>query len=98
MHLYLYKEVAMSSNTYIEQIEKQKVYSCADSAGESIVQTSTLRDLFTNQTGQTLVTLGKMFVNIPPFNDHIDRNTGQMLIAIGTKLKKKYSRIVARTT
>jgi hypothetical protein len=79
----------MSSNTRLELIENQKVYSCADSAGESIAQTSTLRDLFTTQTGLTLVALGMMFVNIPPFNDHIDRNTGQMLISIGTKLKKK---------
>lgn len=45
------------------------------------------RSLFTHETGQILETLGKMFVNIPPFNDHIDQNTGQMLISIGKKLQ-----------
>ncbi len=45
------------------------------------------RNLFTHQTGQALVTLGTVFKFIPPFNDHIDKNTGQLLIAIGKKLK-----------
>ncbi|MBI5944833.1 MAG: hypothetical protein HY864_10735 [Chloroflexi bacterium] len=48
---------------------------------------ASVRELFTFETGLVLETLGKMFVNIPPFNDHIDRNTGQMLISIGKKLK-----------
>ena len=45
------------------------------------------RNLFTHETGQVLVTLGTVFKFIPPFNDHIDQNTGQMLISIGKKLK-----------
>ncbi len=49
-------------------------------------KTST-RNLFTHETGQVLVTLGTVFKFIPPFNDHIDQSTGQMLIAIGKKLK-----------
>jgi hypothetical protein len=48
-----------------------------------------VRDLVPRETGQVLETLGKMFVNIPPFNDHIDQNTGRMLISIGKKLKNK---------
>jgi hypothetical protein len=49
-------------------------------------KTST-RGLFTRETGQILVTLGTVFKFIPPFNDHIDESTGQMLITIGRKLK-----------
>jgi hypothetical protein len=49
-------------------------------------KTST-RSLFTHETGQVLVTLGTVFKFIPPFNDHIDESTGQMLISIGRKLK-----------
>ncbi|MBK8428692.1 MAG: hypothetical protein IPL27_23310 [Lewinellaceae bacterium] len=49
-------------------------------------KTST-RSLFTHETGQVLVTIGTVFKFIPPFNDHIDESTGQMLIAIGRKLK-----------
>ena len=45
------------------------------------------RSLFTHETGQVLVALGTVFKFIPPFNDHIDQNTGQMLISIGKKLK-----------
>lgn len=48
---------------------------------------TTTRNLFTRETGQVLVTLGTVFKFIPPFNDHIDQNTGQMLISIGQKLK-----------
>jgi len=45
------------------------------------------RSLFTHETGQVLVTIGTVFKFIPPFNDHIDENTSQMLISIGKKLK-----------
>ncbi len=48
---------------------------------------SSMRSLFTYQTGHVLVTLGTVFKFIPPFNDHIDENTGQLLISIGRKLK-----------
>jgi len=51
-------------------------------------QPTNVRALFTHETGQVLETIGKMFVNIPPFNDTIDQNTGKLLISIGKKLKK----------
>jgi hypothetical protein len=70
-------------------IEKQETSAYEDSSDTMDVQPTNVRDLFTYQTGQVLETLGKMFVNIPPFNDHIDQNTGRMLISIGKKLKKK---------
>lgn len=46
------------------------------------------RKLFTHQTGQALITLGTLFKHIPPFNESIDKNTGDTLISIGRKLKK----------
>lgn len=70
-------------------IEKQRSTVYPDSSNAVDVQPANVRELFTHETGQVLETLGKMFVNIPPFNDHIDRNTGQLLISIGKKLKKK---------
>jgi hypothetical protein len=47
------------------------------------------RDLLTHQTGQVLVEIGNMFINMSPFNEHVDRNTGDLLISIGNKLKSK---------
>ncbi len=75
----------------INLIEKQKIYACAGNTdtAQTDSASSAVRDLFTEQTGQALIALGKMFVNVPPFNDHIDQNTGQMLISIGKKLKRK---------
>ncbi|MBL8050860.1 MAG: hypothetical protein JNM46_06525 [Anaerolineales bacterium] len=46
------------------------------------------RTLFTHQTGQALIALGTFFKHIPPFNETIDKNTGDTLISIGRKLKK----------
>ena len=46
------------------------------------------RDLVTQQTGNLLVTLGKMFITLPAFSNHIDSETGELLINIGRKLKK----------
>ncbi|MBE0672028.1 MAG: hypothetical protein IH588_15705 [Anaerolineales bacterium] len=62
-------------------IDEQKTQAHTDD-----VKTTT-RNRFTHETGQVLVTLGTVFKFIPPFNDHIDENTGQMLISIGRKLK-----------
>ena len=70
-------------------IEKQKSTAYLNSSNATDAQPATVRDLFTRETGQVLETIGRMFVNIPPFNDHIDQNTGRMLISIGKKLKKK---------
>lgn len=46
------------------------------------------RRVFTHQTGQALIALGTFFKHIPPFNESIDKNTGETLISIGRKLKK----------
>jgi hypothetical protein len=70
-------------------IEKQRSTAYPDSSSAADVQPANVRELFTYETGQVLETIGKMFVNIPPFNDHIDQSTGQLLISIGKKLKKK---------
>lgn len=75
------------SNTRQENlIEKQNAHMYSD------VETSlpaSARDLFTHQTGQILVELGNVLVSAIPFSDEADRNTGNMLISIGTKLKRK---------
>ncbi len=71
----------MSISTKEYLTDKQKVYVCVED------HKSSTRSLFTHQTGEVLVTLGTVFKFIPPFNDHIDQNTGQMLISIGKKLK-----------
>jgi hypothetical protein len=81
----------MSSNNRTNLLGNQKVYVCADGSctAQAEPTSSATRDLFTRQTGQALITLGEVFVNVPPFNDHIDQSTGKMLISIGRKLKKK---------
>lgn len=48
--------------------------------------TSPARDLFTQQTGQVLLELGTLLNNIGPLDEHVDRNTGDLLISIGSKL------------
>jgi len=68
-----------------------QVCSCSDthatSCDDFAVSTSE-RNLVTHQTGSLLVTLGKMFITLPAFNNHIDNSTGELLINIGRKLKK----------
>jgi len=57
----------------------------------AVTNTSTeksVRKRFTRQTGQALIALGMFFKHIPPFNEAIDKNTGETLISIGRKLKK----------
>lgn len=46
------------------------------------------RDLLARQMGQILVEIGVMF-NAAPINEHVDRNTADLLISIGNKLKRK---------
>jgi len=72
-------------NNFIDKCSAAREGSC----DTMDVEPSNMRELFTFETGLVLETIGKMFVNIPPFNDHIDPNTGQMLISIGKKLKRK---------
>ena len=68
----------------------EKIYACADITCEvQAPAASSERDLFTRQIGQVLLTLGKIFVSVHPFNDHIDQDTGQLLISIGNKLKAR---------
>lgn len=69
----------------------RSVCSCHDGqesfSAETVISGSE-RNLVTRQTGSLLVTIGKMFIALPAFNNHIDRNTGKMLIDIGSKLKR----------
>lgn len=68
----------------------EKACACADTTCEAqTLAASSERDLFTRQIGQALLTLGKVFIGVHPFSDHIDRNTGQLLISLGRKLKKQ---------
>jgi hypothetical protein len=76
------REVAMS--TVVCEKEKQ-VYAVTDSTAST---DKSARKQFTHQTGQALIALGTFFKHIPPFNETIDKNTGDTLISIGRKLKK----------
>lgn len=58
-------------------------------ASTSSAAESSTRTVFTNQTGQALITLGMIFKHVPPFNESIDVNTSETLISIGKKLKGK---------
>jgi len=82
----------MSNRPHINLIENQNIYMLKDVEYDKATATSvtaSARDLFTHQTGQVLVEIGTMFINIPPFNDHVDANTGNLLISIGNKLKAR---------
>ena len=50
---------------------------------------SDARDLFTHHTGQVLRELGNLFIHVPPFNEHVDPDTGALLISIGDKLQRR---------
>ena len=82
----------MSNRPHINLIENQNIYMLKDEEFSKATATSGLvstRDLFTHQTGQVLIEIGNLFINIPPFNDHIEPNTGDLLISIGNKLKAR---------
>ena len=82
----------MPNRPHINLIENQNIYMIKDAEYSQVTETSdpaTARDLFTHQTGQILVEIGNLFINIPPFNDHLDPNTGNLLISIGNKLKTR---------
>ncbi|HRQ22414.1 MAG TPA: hypothetical protein PLF42_03205 [Anaerolineales bacterium] len=72
----------MSTNTYEKTMEKQQVQTTGSTATDS-----STRSAFAHQTGQVLVTLGTLFKHVPPFNETIDKSTGETLISIGKKLK-----------
>ena len=80
----------MSNHPHINLIGNQNIYMLQDaeySDDKEPSSSGSARDLFTHQTGQVLVELGNLFINIPPFNDHVHPNTGELLISIGNKLK-----------
>jgi hypothetical protein len=80
----------MSNRPHINLIENQNIYMLQDSEYNEVMEDSnpaSARELFTHQTGQVLVEIGNLFINIPPFNDHVHPNTGELLISIGNKLK-----------
>ena len=75
----------MTIPTLVKPMEKQETLVASDS---TVVEPSA-RSLFTRQTGQALITLGTLFKHVPPFNENIDKSTGDTLISIGKKLKGK---------
>ncbi|NUQ86349.1 MAG: hypothetical protein HUU11_16715 [Anaerolineales bacterium] len=68
------------------QFESQSAYEYSDATASL---PASARELFTRQTGQILIELGNVLVNAIPLSDEADRNTGNMLISIGNKLKRK---------
>lgn len=75
----------MSITTCEPTVMEKTLPPASDSAGSE----STTRSLFTRQTGQALIAIGVLFKHIPPFNENIDKNTGDTLISIGKKLKDR---------
>ena len=78
----------MSKCSYAVEQEASHMSSDAGSAMDEL-KTSQARDLFTQQTGQVLLEMGNLFLHIPPFNEHVDRTTGELLISIGNKLRSR---------
>lgn len=70
------------STVICEKEKRIQAVRSIDSADKSV------RQQFTHETGQALIALGTFFKHIPPFNETIDKNTGDTLISIGRKLKK----------
>ncbi|MBK9780392.1 MAG: hypothetical protein IPP55_10140 [Anaerolineales bacterium] len=75
------------SLTILEATLKQE--NEAENASDHSTNETNARSLFTYQTGMALITLGTMFKHVPPFNESIDKHTGDTLISIGKKLKGK---------
>lgn len=78
----------MSSNLSTKLLREQEAYACADATRGPAGEFASGQERFTRQTGQTLIALGHIFVNVPAFNGHIDQSTGEMLISLGRKLIK----------
>ncbi|HEX6270158.1 MAG TPA: hypothetical protein VFZ43_07985 [Anaerolineales bacterium] len=82
----------MSSCSHASLTEGKSSYMRPDAGSNSDMRESRpsyARDVFTHQTGQILLEIGTLFINIPPFNEHVDRNTGHLLISIGNKLRSR---------
>ena len=70
--------------------EQNASFILPETSGESFApRSSDARDLFTQQTGQVLLELGNLFIHVPPFNEHVDPDTGALLISIGNKLQRR---------
>lgn len=76
----------MSSHLNSSLVQDQKTYACIEEGYASETSSPTDRDLFTRQTGQLLLALGHMLINVPAFNAHIQPSTGKRLISLGKKL------------
>jgi predicted dinucleotide-binding enzyme len=76
----------MSLATLENTLEEHETMIASDSAKAD----SSIRDAFTRQTGQALITLGTLFKYVPPFNESIDKSTSETLITLGKKLKGKH--------
>jgi hypothetical protein len=76
----------MSLATLENTLEEHETEIVSDSAKAD----PSIRDAFTRQTGQALITLGTLFKHVPPFNESIDKSTSETLITIGKKLKGKH--------
>jgi len=72
-------------STMICEKEDCQVYTPAKSSASA---EKSARTQFTRQTGQALIALGTLLKHVPPFNETVDKNTGDTLISIGKKLKK----------
>ena len=79
----------MSSCSQASMIDSQNPYVGTVTGSSSHPGDPRPADLFTQQTGQVLLEMGNLFLNVPPFNEHIDENTGRLLISIGNKLKTR---------
>ena len=81
----------MSSNLNSSLVQDPKTYACIEEGYGSTTASSSLtdRDLFTRQTGQLLLTLGHMLMNLPAFNAHIQPSTGKRLVSLGNKLSAR---------
>lgn len=66
--------------------EQETIETEQPAASNSTGSESAARRLFTHQTGQALISLGTLFKHIPPFNESIEKSTGDTLISIGKKL------------
>ena len=70
---------------------QQEMYARAENQRGSTEEAALLvaeRDLLTQQTGNFLVGLGQVFVNVPFFSSHVSQATANRLISIGKKLAR----------
>ena len=76
----------MSSCSKTSLIECQNYYPEPVANPGSSMRELRSAELVTQQTGHILLEMGNLFINTPPFNEHIDEKTGRLLISLGSKL------------